>query len=46
MTAEFIAAPRATSAPFEPTVVALGVATTKTVLQDSESGRSIARSKQ
>jgi|SRR5215471_4777615 len=33
MTAEYIAAPRATSAPFEPTVVALTAATTKTVLQ-------------
>jgi hypothetical protein len=33
MTAEFVATPRATSAPFEPVVVALGAATTKTVLQ-------------
>ena len=30
---EFIASPRATSAPFEPVVVALGAAATKTVLQ-------------
>ena len=33
MTAEFVATPRGTATPFEPTVVALGAATTKTVLQ-------------